>query len=147
MAAIDVMVRGEDPRQYRKRDYGFPAETASDLIGEILSNLGEDGNFIPTTASKPIPVGASITNTYSLLALEMYYAGGDWQLPGGMNGRRGPAPLRPTWKALAMPNTKTQKALWGDPQWTHDRPNGIGYAHGVSILCTNRCGVAPGPLA
>ncbi len=83
MAAIDVMVRGEDPRQYRKRDYGFPAETASDLIGEILSNLGEDGNFTPTTASKPIPVGASITNTYSLLALEMYYAGGDWQLPGG----------------------------------------------------------------
>ena len=83
MAAIDVMARGEDPRQYHKRDYGFPAETASDLIEEILSNLGEDGNFTPTTASKPIPVGASITNTYSLLALEMYYAGGNWQLAGG----------------------------------------------------------------
>lgn len=83
VAAIDAMVRGEDPRKVHLLDYGFPAETASDLIGDLLSNLEEDGNFVSTVANKQIPVAASITNTYSLLALEMYYAGGNWQVAGG----------------------------------------------------------------
>ena len=132
VAAIDAMVRGEDPRKVHLLDYGFPAETASDLIGDLLSNLEEDGNFVSTVANKQIPVAASITNTYSLLALEMYYAGGNWQVAGGTQRRQ----IR-----------KHKGRPLGDPRWTRHRPDRAGPAHGLQTVRTNRCGAASGPVA
>ncbi len=81
MAAIDAMARGQDPRQYYKIDSGMQASEPSDLIAELLSNLGDDGNFKYTVAMKPAHL--SITNTHAILTLEMYYAGDDWRVEGG----------------------------------------------------------------
>lgn len=81
-AAIDTMVRGEDPRNYKKLIGGVQSEVSSDLIAEILDNLQEDGTFKYTT-KKPNAYAIGITDTYSLFALEMYFGGTNWSRTGG----------------------------------------------------------------